>query len=82
MTVETKQFPIAPVTRIVVVVMVFVMDGEFPQPLAFELSAAARTYWRIHFQRLLAVTLHPNLSFASSLGYEIMLPILVWPIFV
>ena len=31
MAVEAEQFPVAAVLRVVVVVMVLVMDGEFPQ---------------------------------------------------
>jgi hypothetical protein len=42
-TVETQQLPVAPVGRIVVVVVVFVMDRELTQLLAVKFTAAVRT---------------------------------------
>jgi hypothetical protein len=39
--VKAQQLPVAAVGRIVVVVVVFVMDGEFPQSLAFEFPTTA-----------------------------------------
>ena len=56
-TVETKQLPIAPVGRIVVVVMVLVMDRELTQLLAVKFSSAMRTDPRKHFERLLPISL-------------------------
>ena len=39
-TVDTEQFPVAPVRRIVVMVVIFVVHGELAQPLSTELSPA------------------------------------------
>ncbi len=42
-TVETEQLPVAPVGRIIVVVVVFVMDRELVQLLAVKFTPAVRT---------------------------------------
>jgi hypothetical protein len=42
MTIEAKQFPVAPVWWIVLVVMVFVMDRELAQALSCEFTPAMR----------------------------------------
>ena len=38
MAVQAQQLPVAAIRRIIVMVVVFVMDGEFPQSLAFEFA--------------------------------------------
>jgi hypothetical protein len=55
--VETEQFPVAPVMRIVVVVVVLVMDRELVQFLAVKFASAVRTDPRKHFERLLSIGL-------------------------
>ena len=55
--VETEQFPVAPVGRIVVVVVVLVMDRELAQLLAVIFASAVRTDPRKHFERLLSIGL-------------------------
>lgn len=53
--IETEQFPIAPIRRIVVVIMILVMDGELTEFLAFELSPAMRTDPWKHLERLFPI---------------------------
>ena len=55
--VKTQQFPVAPIGRIVIVVVVFVMDRELTKLLALEFAPAARTYPGINLERLLPITL-------------------------
>ncbi len=57
MTVETEQFPVASVRRIVVVVMVLVMDRELAEFLAVKLSSAVRADPWKHLERLLSIGL-------------------------
>jgi len=78
-TVKTQQLPVAAVRRIVFVVVILVVDGELPQSLALEFAPAAPTNCWKYFERLLAIALHPNLSFASSLSNELIPPVAIWP---
>ena len=55
--VETEQLPVAPVGRIVVMVVVLVMDRELAQLLAVKFASAVRTDPRKHFERLLSIGL-------------------------
>ena len=64
--VQAKQLPVAAVRRVVVVIVILVMDGEFPEPLPFEFAPAARANPGEQFERALAVTLHPELSLAPG----------------
>ena len=57
MTVETEQFPVASVRRIVVVVMVLVMDRELAEFLAVKLSSAVRADPWKHLERVLSIGL-------------------------
>jgi hypothetical protein len=56
-TVETKQFPVASVWWIVIVVVVFVMNRELAQLLAVKFSSAVPTDPWKHFERLLSISL-------------------------
>ena len=56
-TVETEQFPVASVRRIVIVVVVFVMNCELAQLFAIKFSSAMRTDPGKHFERLLSIGL-------------------------
>ncbi len=56
-TIETEQLPVAPVWRIIVVVVVLVMDRELAQFLAVKLASAVRTDPRKYLERLLSVGL-------------------------
>jgi len=53
--INAKQFPVAAVLRIVVVIMVLVMNGQFFQPAPFERAAASAAKVRKHSQSLVAV---------------------------
>ena len=75
MAVEAKQFPVAAIRRIVVMVVVFMVDREFAKPFAFKFTSTASTNRGKHFKCLLAIPLHPKLSFASSIGNELIPPI-------
>ena len=55
--VETEQFPVAPIRRIVVVVMVLVMDRELVEFLAVKFAAAMRTDPGKQFERSLSMAL-------------------------
>ncbi|OGT78787.1 MAG: hypothetical protein A3I78_08215 [Gammaproteobacteria bacterium RIFCSPLOWO2_02_FULL_56_15] len=55
MTVDTKQFPVASVRWVIVVIMIAVMDGQFTQIGTVKVPAATATYPRKHFQRLLPI---------------------------
>jgi hypothetical protein len=58
MAIDTEILPIAPVRRIVFMVVVFVVDGEQVEVLERELSAAAGTYPWMDSQGLLTVAFH------------------------
>jgi hypothetical protein len=60
-TVETEQLPVAPVGRIVVVVVVLVMDRELAQFLAVKFASAVPTDPRKQFECLLSIAL-PQLN--------------------
>ena len=55
--VETEQLPVAPIGRIVVVVVVLVMDRELAQLLAVKFASAVRTDPGKHFERLFSIGL-------------------------
>jgi hypothetical protein len=57
MTIQTKQFPVAPVWWIVLVVMVLVMDRELTQLLTFEFTPAMRADPRKEFEGLFPIGL-------------------------
>lgn len=61
--VETEQLPVAPVGRVIIVVVVFVMDGELAQFLAVKFAPAVATDPRKHLERLLSIgLLQPSLG--------------------
>src|SRR3990167_8535718 len=62
-TEQAQQLPVGAVLRVVVVVVVAVVHGQLAQAFAGELTAATATHMRVHFQRLVAVTV-----FARTLG--------------
>jgi len=55
--VETEQLPVAPIRRIVVVVMVLMMDRELVEFLAVKFAAAMRTNPGKQFERPLSMAL-------------------------
>ena len=54
--IQAQQLPVRTILRIVVMVMVAVMHGQFAQTLAGKLTGAAAAYVRVHLQGLVAVT--------------------------
>lgn len=56
-TIETEQLPIASVRRIMVMVVIFVMDGELAQLLAVKLPPTMPTDPGKHFERALSIGL-------------------------
>jgi hypothetical protein len=70
-TIETKQLPVAAVERIVVVVVVFMVDGELAKSLAAEFSPTPRTNQGKELKRSLPIALLPFLSFVSCLGQDL-----------
>jgi hypothetical protein len=69
-TVETQQLPVAPVGRIVVVVVVFVMDRELTEFLALKLTSAPRTDPGMDLERLLPIPLLPLLAVAPGFSHN------------
>lgn len=57
-TIQTEVFPVAAVGRIVIVVVIFVVDGKLMQVLAREFTAAACAHPGKEAQRLLTVLSH------------------------
>lgn len=55
--IQTKQFPVTAIRRIIVVVVVFVMNCELPQVVAAKFAAATCAYLGVQFQRLRPVAL-------------------------
>ena len=71
--VETEQLPVAPVGRVVIVIVVFVMDGELAQFLAVKFASAVATDPRKHLERLLSIgllQLRLGVPCHASLGKE------------
>ena len=66
--VETEQFPVAAVLRVVVVVVVTVVNGQFAQVFTGEFAGTATADPGIDFQGLFAVTGLPRLPVADRLG--------------
>ena len=66
-TVETQQFPVAPIGWIVVVVMVPVMDRKLAKLLAAEFATAPRTDPGIYLERLLPIGIGPLIAGALCL---------------
>jgi hypothetical protein len=55
--VETEQLPVAPVWRVIIVVVVFVMNGELVQFLAVKFAPAVATDPRKHLECALSIGL-------------------------
>jgi len=68
MTVDAKEFPVAPIRRIVVMVMVLVVNRELLELFALELAAASAADMREKLQSAFAVGLLALLLMFSCLG--------------
>jgi hypothetical protein len=74
--VDAQKLPVAAVGWVVVVVVVLVMDREFAELLPLELTTALAADRREQLQRLLAVSLFPQLTVLSGLGDDPILSVL------
>lgn len=68
MAVKAEKFPIAPIRRIIAVIMIPVMDGQFPQVSMRKFAGAAAAYPRINLQRPVTIALITNLRHAPRSG--------------
>lgn len=57
MAIQTQQFPVAAVGRVVVVIVIAVVDGQFAQIGAVEFAGAAAAYPWVDLECLLAIAL-------------------------
>ena len=69
-TVQTQQFPIAAIGRVVVVIVITVVNCKFTQIGAREHASAAATYPWINLQRSLTIALRPLIGGAPSVGHD------------
>ena len=68
MTVKTEVFPVASIGRIVVVIMVFVVHGQFVQVLTSELTPASPTHPRVNLERLCPIVPLAGIAVPDGLG--------------
>ena len=68
MAVQTKQFPVAAVRWVVVVIVITVVNGQLTQICACEHSSAAATDPRIDLQGSLTIALSTLIGGASRFG--------------
>jgi len=66
--VHAQQFPVAAIGWVVVMIMVAVVDGQFPHVEAGELAAAAPADPRVDLQRAFPVALLALLGSATGFG--------------
>ena len=70
-TVQTQQFPVAAIARIVVVIVIFVMYRKLLQAFAREFTGTAAANPRVYFQRLLAIARFACLTIVDGLGNHV-----------
>ena len=68
MTVKTEVLPVASIGRIVVVIMVFVVYGQFVQVLTSELAPASPTHPGVNLERLCPIVALAVISILDRLG--------------
>ena len=73
--VKAQQFPVAAVSRIVVVIAVLVVNREHAQVRAGEFAPAAPAYPGKEFERLLAIGLFATVPDAPGLGNQLVQPV-------
>jgi hypothetical protein len=73
MTIETQQFPVAAIRRIVIVVVVLMMDRQLTKSLAHEFTPAPRTDPRENPEGSLPIGLLPTFSVAASFSNDLVL---------
>jgi len=69
--VNAKEFPVAAILRIILVVMIFVMNRELSQPLTAKLSPTTRTNPGMDSQGLLPVTFQAVLMVLPGSGHNL-----------
>jgi len=69
--IQAQQLPIAAICRIVVMIMVLVVDGQFREVFVGKLPRTAPTDPRIHLKRLPTIGLLPFFLMAAGLGDKI-----------
>ena len=77
MAVQTQQFPVAAIGRIIVVIVVAVMHRQLMHNLVRELTTAATANRRIHLQRLLTISLIPQLAGSPRFTHNLMQSIFI-----
>jgi hypothetical protein len=68
--IEAEEFPVAAVGGVVVMVVVFVVDGEFLESFTFEFAAAACAEMREEFECAFAVAFFAFALFAAHVGHH------------
>jgi hypothetical protein len=77
MAIDAQQLPVAAIGRVVIVIVVTVMHGEFLQIFTRELALAASTDPRVELERLLAVGLLALLLVALRAGHNFVQPVAI-----
>ena len=70
MTIPAQQLPVAAVRRVVVMIVIPVMDGQFLQPFSAEIASATATDRWEEFERFGPIGLLPVLAISQGLGND------------
>jgi len=68
--VDTEQFPVTAVRRVVVVILILVVNGQFPQPFPAEFPPTPGADMRKQLERLFPVAPFALLPVFDGLGYH------------
>src|SRR5699024_666088 len=68
MTIETQQLPITAIARVIIMVMIAVMNGQFAHIAVIKLPLTAPTHPRIHFKCLLSIAHLPLTAILMGFG--------------
>lgn len=74
MAVEAEQLPVAAVGRVVLVIVVAMMHGQFAQVAKGKFTGASAAYPRINLQRLFAIALVAGVGSAAGIGDDAVEP--------
>src|SRR5688572_8005497 len=80
-TVQAQQFPVTPIRRIVLVVVVPMMHCEVAEFLPSKLTATSRTNWGKNFQCPSPVTFFTLVLALARLSNQFLLAIALWSLF-
>jgi hypothetical protein len=75
MAVNAEIFPVAAIGRIVVVIMIFVMYGQFMKVFLIELAPAAATDPGMDLERLSAIALLSSVSGPDCIDHSLVEPL-------